>query len=52
MQTTETVSTFDSPRSLPDQQEARHINFGIVYAAIKRGRWKRQHSDPIFPPAS
>ena len=46
MQITETVSTFDSSRSDSDEQEAHHINFNIVYAAIKR--WQRQRSDPIF----
>ena len=50
MQITETVSTFDSSRSGSDQQEAHHINFDIVYAAIKR--WQRQLSDPMLPLAS
>ena len=50
MQITETVSTFDSPRSGGGKQEAHRINFDIVYAAIKR--LQHQGSDSTVLPAS
>jgi len=38
------------PRSGGHQQAAHHINFEIVYAAIKR--WGHLHSDAAILPAS
>ena len=47
---TETVSKSGPPRSGSHQQEAHHINFNLVYAAINR--WERQHSNATSLPAS